>query len=165
MFTVKERSVLLLAGVTRHVVEAVKWTSDRLVFLSRCRTSLVLHYDRVLWIKPVADAHVRFRHPTPFCVYIPEVSSICSQLKGILGSKDRGCRMWTDCEALWGKSVICDTRLYKCNWFDLTMFSYQCRNSRLQDSSIFICQAVKYAKDLIQRTTGVKFRHTSNCQH
>jgi len=33
--------------------------------------------------------------------------------------KGQGCRMWTDCKALWGRFVICDIGLYKINWIKL----------------------------------------------
>jgi len=32
--------------------------------------------------------------------------------------KGQGCRMCTDCKALWGKFVICDVGLYKINWIE-----------------------------------------------
>jgi len=37
--------------------------------------------------------------------------------------KGQGCRMWTDCKAIWGKLVFYDNGLYKINWIELSFYS------------------------------------------
>jgi len=39
----------------------------------------------------------------------------------------QGCRMYTDCKALWGKFVICDIGLYTINWIERKL--YICRDN------------------------------------
>jgi len=40
-------------------------------------------------------------------------------VKGFFEVLGQGCRMCTDCKALWGKFLICDVGLYKINWIEL----------------------------------------------
>jgi len=61
--------------------------------------------------------------------------------------KGQGCRMYTDCKALWGKFVICGVGLYKMNWIEyLFMSVFMCPH-------VFL-RAVKRLKVLIGLITG-----------
>jgi len=49
--------------------------------------------------------------------------------------KGQGCRMCTDCKALWGKCVICDIGLYKINWIEWDAHRLSSGNRRLHPAA------------------------------
>jgi len=115
------------AGGTRMIVE---WSPESIgIFLGMYVCLNVCMYCHIHWMC-LCNSAMLFRTYSILLLSILKVSSVFSlHVKGffsiswefflirckILG---QGCRMCTDCKALWGKFVICDIMLYKINWIE-----------------------------------------------
>lgn len=88
------------------------------------RQSPEAQYQQKQWACGGLQCSMKLSHICPSSAALPEVSSILPDNESCRGSKDKGWRCCTDCEAPWGNFFICDAGMYKWNWCDLTLLSF-----------------------------------------